>query len=454
MRRLGSVWMVLGAFACTMEGVTAEDAGAATRRDASVRTRTDAAPLDAGVPDTARPIRPDGEWRTDRFDGLEEGEWMLLQSPPHLRYAAFFREPERTAAQTEADRYEAVWPAFRVYSSPILGRGVIYYMGGGHGGYAGNEVDVYDIATNTWRQEYKPNVAPPGDSIYGGGGSGSSWVDPMTGLNRPYTIHGWGRQSYDPVTDSYVVIATLCESIVMDGTGAYTCERQRLQVIAYRDGAWRAIAPTRARSGIDLSDYDEDLGGILSFGGEGDEQRLLLYRSDGTVEDLGTTSRGLARSGGAPHLYVPSMHGHLVGSFGHSATAVGALLFFDSRTHAITDLTPTVPEALRRHFDALGNFAMTYDSIHDVVICASIERDDGGSAVHDDEYGRPHVWIFHPADGSFTDIGISASAPRVHGIGPGYGREPLMFEAVNNVVLFLQHDGVAPKLFAYRHRAL
>jgi hypothetical protein len=47
-------------------------------------------------------------------------------------------------------------PAGRSYSGIHYGNGKILYFGGGHGSYAGNDVEIYDIATNTWARQYPP----------------------------------------------------------------------------------------------------------------------------------------------------------------------------------------------------------------------------------------------------------------------------------------------------------
>jgi len=43
-------------------------------------------------------------------------------------------------------------PEGRSFSGICWGNGLIYYFGGGHGSYVGNDVELYDVAANTWTQ--------------------------------------------------------------------------------------------------------------------------------------------------------------------------------------------------------------------------------------------------------------------------------------------------------------
>jgi hypothetical protein len=65
-------------------------------------------------------------------------------------------------------------PAGRSYSGIHYGNGKIFYFGGGHGSYAGNDVEIYDIATNTWTQQYTPEL----------------WNDHMSTLARQIDTNG------------------------------------------------------------------------------------------------------------------------------------------------------------------------------------------------------------------------------------------------------------------------
>src|SRR5260221_3334875 len=88
------------------------------------------------------------------LDGLADNSWIRLNPVPSLRYKAVFRNPEATEAQTPADRVATRQPAWREYSHPVYADGKIFYFGGGHSGYAGNDVEIYDIERNVWTQSY------------------------------------------------------------------------------------------------------------------------------------------------------------------------------------------------------------------------------------------------------------------------------------------------------------
>lgn len=398
-----------------------------------------------------------GQWMYDPLDPilgapspwseLPAGDWMLVEPRPSLRYPAYPRDPARTDAQGEGDRVPFTSPPRRGYTSPVYGEGRIYYFGGTD--YSGNDVDVYDPASNAWWQSYRPNVPPAGDPFYGSGGSGQGWIDPATGELRPYAVSGYGRTSYCPVTGSYLVTAAFCRSAQLDSGGAWTCAVHGFAILAYRNGVWTPRVFIDAANGsAALSDYDFDLGGVLLLRPDPAAGNLdvQVIRPDGSRLARSRVLAGLARSGGAGSLYVPPIHAHLFASFGEGA---GALVRYDAVTEIVEDVTPSAPAELRARFDA-ADFAMAWDPRSERVIGVSVERADGAPA-NENELGRPRIWELDPRTMLWFDRGIAATAPLVRGIGAGWGREPLMFDASDGVALFFQGGPDAqPTLWAYR----
>jgi len=88
----------------------------------------------------------------------------------------------------------------RGYSGIHYGGGKIVYFGGGHRSYPGNDVEVFDVLTNTWSQLYPPEFPGdfPGDTtsakaiadeahiVYGG--SGTARLSPT---GKPFTVHSY-----------------------------------------------------------------------------------------------------------------------------------------------------------------------------------------------------------------------------------------------------------------------
>jgi hypothetical protein len=180
--------------------------------------------------------------------GLPPGTWVQLSPEPSLRYLAFPRDPERTEAQTEADRVLGL-PTYRGNSSPVYGDGCLFYFGGGAA--SGNAIEVHDIRRNTWTQSYRPNVPPPDDPGYGSGGSTISWVDPEAGETRPYSILNTLRETYDPSRRLLITSATFCADVVRDAAGRFSCahEDARRHPVRHhrRLGAHGEGAPVRRR---------------------------------------------------------------------------------------------------------------------------------------------------------------------------------------------------------------
>ncbi|MEM6992688.1 MAG: hypothetical protein AAF721_19395, partial [Myxococcota bacterium] len=85
------------------------------------------------------------------------------------------------------------------------GLGGLIYWGGGHGGYYGNEVYVFDLETLHWERRSEPTDGQtPGDS-------GTYDLDLSTGLwwdGAPAATHTYDGVSYHPGTNSFVLLTT------------------------------------------------------------------------------------------------------------------------------------------------------------------------------------------------------------------------------------------------------
>lgn len=111
--------------------------------------------------------------------------------------------PENTWVRVSPDRN----PAGRSYSGLAYGDGLIYYFGGGHGSYRGNDVELYSVAENKWTQCYEPEDWTKCDgwthisdadkkTVKGiGGGWGVTILSPK---GRPLTRHTYQMQCWFP----------------------------------------------------------------------------------------------------------------------------------------------------------------------------------------------------------------------------------------------------------------
>lgn len=64
--------------------------------------------------------------------------------------------------------------------------GRVFYYGGGHFSYSGNDVAIYDIASNVWSRSYEPEM-DPGKSD-----------QPLSKLGRPWPLHSYQQICWVP----------------------------------------------------------------------------------------------------------------------------------------------------------------------------------------------------------------------------------------------------------------
>jgi hypothetical protein len=173
-------------------------------------------------------------------------------------------------------------PDYRAFSTMEAGEdGYIYYFGGGHNNYGGNDVDVYNVAENTWSQvteeeNWKTDCNDPGweewtcAELQEMFGSSSSPIGP-TPRGRAWTLHTYQGMVWDKATDQACVIANGNE----EGEGFVCYDRNKGDA----DGAWQTrMAGHPARtvwngSGDETNyvniNYDDGLGTMVVFVGGG-----------------------------------------------------------------------------------------------------------------------------------------------------------------------------------------
>ncbi len=87
-------------------------------------------------------------------------------------------------------------PDGRNYSGVCLGGGQVFYFGGAHVSYQGNDVETYDPKSNAWTRSWQPQARPEQD--FGGNAkSGAETVfDPKTG--RLWPVHTYQQVCWVP----------------------------------------------------------------------------------------------------------------------------------------------------------------------------------------------------------------------------------------------------------------
>ncbi len=373
-----------------------------------------------------------------RLEDLQENSWLAIE--PEMSQRLVLTSRQEDAAVMKVSSRE---PAFREYTSPAFGDGKIVYFGGGHSGYFGNDVEIYDPVTNTWRQCYRPVCPPKDDSTYYSGGSERSFVDPDTGERQPYVLHGYARTGFDPGLHRYVCTAMFpTEAIRDERTGKWRMARQAFSYIGFdaRTNRWELLSevPDALKPGPTSLSYDDNLASMVAF-----SERAAYRFHGGKWQLLGESKVSLAASGGTSAVYLPRRKAHLLAVLGHGgAKEVGALSIFDVQAK-LGQPGPVLPEPLRRRVAAgTGgyNLIASYDSQQKKVVYMSLNDDM-----------QPDVWTYDPAADSWMKLPASSTAPKLMGVfEPGRGRAPLIYDAERNVFYLLYREGEAAKLWAYR----
>ena len=156
-----------------------------------------------------------GRWGT----GWPVGQWQRLTVAAHLRKIGMpAGSVSATFDPSPAEYVDALTPQsinhipVRSYSSARMGEpGVLYYTGGLHNDYPGNEIDRIDLrnltsTTITTTLNHQPVIPPAGpDSGYGWGSSGyvyRQYGTPFAAGDRddwmPYSHHTWCKNTWHP----------------------------------------------------------------------------------------------------------------------------------------------------------------------------------------------------------------------------------------------------------------
>ena len=158
------------------------------------------------------------------LDGMQDNTWSRVNVNSFLDAAPAFADRALSNSQpTYAARPESVvyaWSGFTWDSE----RGDLIIYGGGHANYAGNEVYVWDGATQRWGRgslpsqvERIPNYRGEGNYVPIGGAfvAGSSVVGASNG---PSSAHTYDNTNYLPIADRVLMLG----GAAFQSGGAYT----------------------------------------------------------------------------------------------------------------------------------------------------------------------------------------------------------------------------------------
>ena len=105
-------------------------------------------------------------------------------------------------------------PEGRSFSGVCWGNGLIYYFGGGHHSYVGNDVELYDVAANTWTQAtecedwrehakwtYLTEQQQKDINAIGGGSNAPLGI--LSPKGRPLTYHSYQQHAWFPEESAF-----------------------------------------------------------------------------------------------------------------------------------------------------------------------------------------------------------------------------------------------------------
>jgi hypothetical protein len=371
---------------------------------------------------------------------LPENSWKYLDPKPYTRQSATKRDenaPLKVMTTKE--------PPFREYTSPIYGDGKIYYFGGGHSGYPGNDMEIFDPIANSWRQCYPPRCPPKDDTTYFSGGSERAYVDPETGACQPYVLHGYARTNYDTSTHRYLCTAMFPTKNERDPeTKKWKLAAKAFGLIAFdgRTNAWTWLAAAPNIGAFGLSEFDRDFGGILGFAGR--EAKLF---KDGQWSSVATAPFDLGASGGAPIAWIPDQKAHIVALLGHGGKKERGQLALVRLGEKKFQFIASMPDELQaRVAPGTGGFnlAMAYDAVGRKLAVMSIN-----------DAFRPDVWLYDVAGERWSKLPASPTAPTLKSrFEPGMGRAPLMYDPVHRVFFLIFRKSDSIETWAFRPPAV
>jgi len=234
----------------------------------------------------------------------------------------------------------------RMYSGACFGGGYLWYFGGAHRSYPGNDVELYDPRTNRWLQateaEMPPRDSPDWKAMTGGGGTTRS----LSPKRRPYTEHTYQQVCWQPKRKRFFV------ALVSSGTWEF--DPQKREWIHLIDRFKHRQADPRGAWAQNHVLYEPTLEAPVLVVGSGGE--AAMWRFDHQArrwQRLGPTPPAL-KWNEFYSTYVPEWGCHLI------STMKKGFFRFDVPARKLTPIES--PEALRRCQ------SLSYDAANHVVV--------------------------------------------------------------------------------------
>jgi hypothetical protein len=342
---------------------------------------------------------------------LPEQRWVRLEPKPSRRYIP--RRFERSEVLEDAPT-----PQGRDYSGLVYGDGRLFYFGGGHSGYMGNDVEIYDIRRNIWTQSYQPDVAPEQ-------GSDHDWIRRLAPGGRAWVEHTYQVGCYDPESRTVLWLLQFGGTLRFDpATGQWTPE-----VGPHARGSLSDALVTQNWGSRACLGYDPDVGRILA---------MEISELPGVYSFRGR-GRSWSRHGSVPPIteyrtpytaYMPDQHKYFVWNGRGWWT-------YDSVKNRWASLTAPAGA----HMDSFD-----YDTTNRVIVGANYGP------------GRFRMWVVKPDRNEWMELPVGTPHP-VQTIGGSAAAPLLRYDPVHNVFLFIVYRGggggtsTPTELWAWRYKA-
>jgi hypothetical protein len=325
-------------------------------------------------------------------------------------------------------------PLSRTFSGCCFGGGRLWYFGGGHYSWKGNDVELYDPRVNRWTRATEPEWPREGTAAWKSLTSLSDGTSELSPSGRPYTEHTFQQVCWDPGARKFVAV------LRCSGTWEFDPESASwTRLVATAPDGGRLPYPS---IGTTLTVYDPSVGApvaILSVKKSGEVFVLERAPEGSRWRRLGETPAEL-RGAKLYATYVPEWNRHLVSCI--RKTGGGWFRLKTDPPEATALEAPGGPEPAH---------ALAYDAIgRAVVVMEPREVADRTFAVT--------PWALDVASLRWTELDPGGPAPTGGTTGVW---APLWFDPDHDVFLFLnnvghgrRHQGGPTETWAYRHKKI
>ncbi len=315
----------------------------------------------------------------------------------------------------------------RMYSGCAFGGGYLWYFGGAHRGYKGNDVQLYDPTTNVWIQATEPEWPEIGSEdwkLMTGGGGTTKHLSPT---GRPFTEHTYQQVCWQPDRKRFFVVLMSSGTWEFDPAG-----RKWIHLISKFKNDKPEPRGTWAQN---LVVYDPGLAAPVMVLTSGDNS---VYRFDHAKAEwvrLAETPQGI-RWNETYSTWVPEWNAHLMSG------AKKGFYKFELPGCKVTPIE--APEALK------GCQSLAYDCANRVVIALA-------RAKVSDREQTVQPWALNVATMKWTELNPPKPWPQGQ-CTANWGK--LWYDAAHNVHLFVNDvrrdraevfDGGVTETWAYRY---